>query len=109
MNFMTNTLPKNMNKQNENRTSSTNKNANSQRWEEILKNENGMKEANTETMQLLLPITSVRIFGDIRIIRALLVVQCAWCKKDIQLSWTPGDAGISHGLCQDCKEKMETL
>lgn len=33
-----------------------------------------------------------------------MVVICAWCKR--YLYWQPG-AGVSHGICQDCKKKHE--
>lgn len=37
----------------------------------------------------------------------LLVVVCAWCQRDKQLMFTPGDACISHGMCEECKARME--
>lgn len=60
--------------------------------------------------QALLPLSfpPVRIQG-VNIQRNLLITQCAWCKRDVRLSLTPGDACITHGICPSCREAMETL
>ena len=40
-----------------------------------------------------------------------LIVICAWCGKFIRLKDAPGDTPprlpISHGICAECKEKLE--
>jgi len=59
-------------------------------------------------MQTLLPLMFPPFFvGAVPIERNLLVVQCAWCRKDIKLTFTPGDPGISHGMCQSCLERLQ--
>ena len=39
------------------------------------------------------------------------IVICAWCEKFIRFTDAPGDKPpklpISHGICLDCKEKLE--
>jgi hypothetical protein len=39
------------------------------------------------------------------------IVICAWCGKFIRFKDAPGDDApklpISHGICPDCKEKLE--
>ena len=40
-----------------------------------------------------------------------LIVICAWCGKSIRFKDAPGDKPpkipITHGICADCKEKVE--
>jgi len=40
-----------------------------------------------------------------------LIVICAWCGKFIRFKDVPGDTPprlpISHGICAECKEKLE--
>ena len=33
----------------------------------------------------------------------MIIIICAWCSK--KLGEYPGGEGISHGICQDCKDR----
>ena len=34
-------------------------------------------------------------------------IVCAWCGKDIGEQDSEGIDGVSHGVCEECLEKME--
>lgn len=51
-------------------------------------------------------------FGDDRS-KALSLTVCAWCKKDLGFSWVDACSfsawRVSHGMCRECLEEMQTL
>lgn len=66
-------------------------------------------------MQLLLPLRQHSPADPFRMLwptRGLTIKICAWCGKDLELRFTPDmyEIGrISHGMCPQCREEMETL
>lgn len=38
----------------------------------------------------------------------LVITVCAWCKKFMSKVAGEGEAGLSHGCCEDCVERVRT-